>query len=105
MQGKTAPNPHSIDELLTLMARLRDPQHGCPWDIKQTWQSILPHTLEEVYEVADAVDRHDATALCDELGDLLFQVVFYAQMGSEQGLFGFDDICNAISDKLERRHP
>ena len=105
MQGKTAPNPHSIDELLTLMARLRDPQHGCPWDIKQTWQSILPHTLEEVYEVADAVDRHDATALCDELGDLLFQVVFMARIAQEQNLFSFDDVVAGIVSKMIRRHP
>ena len=105
MQGKTAPNPHSIDELLTLMARLRDPQHGCPWDIKQTWQSILPHTLEEVYEVADAVDRHDATALCDELGDLLFQVVFMARIAQEQNLFSFDDVVTGITHKMIRRHP
>ena len=105
MQGKTAPNPHSIDELLTLMARLRDPQHGCPWDIKQTWQSILPHTLEEVYEVADAVDRHDATALCDELGDLLFQVVFMARIAQEQNLFSFDDVVTGITRKMIRRHP
>ena len=105
MQGKTAPNPQSIDELLTLMARLRDPQHGCPWDIKQTWQSILPHTLEEVYEVADAVDRHDATALCDELGDLLFQVVFMARIAQEQNLFSFDDVVTGITHKMIRRHP
>ncbi len=94
-----------VDELLAVMARLRDPQSGCPWDIKQTWQSILPHTLEEVYEVADAVDRQDAAALCDELGDLLFQIVFMAQIASEQGLFSFDDVVQGITGKMIRRHP
>lgn len=87
------------------MARLRDPQTGCPWDIKQTWQTILPHTLEEVYEVADAVDRQDALALCDELGDLLFQIVFMAQIAQEQGLFDFHDVVEGISAKMLRRHP
>ncbi|EIJ34638.1 nucleoside triphosphate pyrophosphohydrolase [Thiothrix nivea] len=94
-----------INELLNLMVRLRDPQTGCPWDIKQTWQTILPHTLEEVYEVADAVDRGDAAALRDELGDLLFQVVFMAQIASEQGLFDFNDVAQGITDKMIRRHP
>ena len=96
---------YSLEDLLHLMNRLRDPQYGCPWDIKQTYATIVPHTLEEAYEVADAIERGDFDHLQGELGDLLFQVVFYAQMGSEQGLFEFDDICNAISDKLERRHP
>lgn len=95
----------SINELLSIMKRLRDPQNGCPWDVKQTWQSIIPHTLEEVYEVADAIDRNDATALCDELGDLLFQIVFLSQIASEQDLFGFHDVVAGISDKMIRRHP
>lgn len=105
MQGKNKPVDTAINELLNIMIRLRDPHSGCPWDQKQTWQSILPHTLEEVYEVADAVDRHDAAALCDELGDLLFQIVFMAQIASEQGLFDFHDIARGISAKLIRRHP
>lgn len=95
----------AINELLKVMVRLRDTQTGCPWDIKQTWRSILPHTLEEVYEVADAVDRDDAAALCDELGDLLFQIVFMAQIASEQGLFSFNDVAEGITDKMIRRHP
>lgn len=105
MQGKNELSPASINQLLNIMKRLRDPTHGCPWDIKQTWQTILPYTLEEVYEVADAVDRQDATALCDELGDLLFQIVFMAQIASEQGLFDFDDVAAGISRKMLRRHP
>ena len=105
MQGNSALLPHPIDELLTIMARLRDPQQGCPWDIKQTWQSIIPHTLEEVYEVADAVDRHDAPALCDELGDLLLQIVFMARIAQEQGLFNFTDVVQSITAKMVRRHP
>ena len=87
------------------MARLRDPRKGCPWDRKQTWESIAPYTVEEAYEVADAIERKDFFGLKDELGDLLFQVVFYAQMGAEQGLFDFDDIVDAICEKMIRRHP
>lgn len=94
-----------LERLLALMKTLRDPQHGCPWDRVQTFDTIAPYTLEETYEVLDAIQRRDYADLRDELGDLLFQVVFYAQMGSEQGLFSFDEICDAISDKLERRHP
>lgn len=105
MQGKNRPIHSPIDQLLHLMARLRNPKNGCPWDIKQTWQTILPHTLEEVYEVADAVDRQDAAALCDELGDLLFQIVFMAQIATEQNLFNFDDIVSGITQKMIRRHP
>lgn len=96
---------HQIDRLLTLMQRLRDPENGCPWDKEQTFASIAPYTLEETYEVLDAIAREDFDDLRGELGDLLFQVVFYAQMAQEEGRFNFDDICNAISDKLERRHP
>lgn len=95
----------SLQRLLTIMKKLRDPQTGCPWDRTQTFDSIAPYTLEETYEVLDAIQRQDYDDLRDELGDLLFQVVFYAQMGQERGLFDFQDICHAISDKLERRHP
>ncbi|MGB1009754.1 MAG: nucleoside triphosphate pyrophosphohydrolase [Thiolinea sp.] len=95
----------AMRELLLVMAKLRDPDTGCPWDIKQTWQTIIPHTLEEVYEVADAVDRNDATDLCDELGDLLFQVVFMAQIASDNGLFDFNDVAQGIKNKMVRRHP
>ena len=94
-----------LDALLKLMARLRDPQTGCPWDRAQTYATIVPYTIEEAYEVADAIAREDWTELRDELGDLLFQVVFYARMAEEQGRFDFNEICRAISDKLERRHP
>ena len=87
------------------MIALRDPDHGCPWDREQDFQSITPYTIEEAYEVADAIARGDMDDLRDELGDLLFQVVFHAHMGSERGAFDFDDVANAISDKLERRHP
>ncbi|MDN0088982.1 nucleoside triphosphate pyrophosphohydrolase [Yersinia nurmii] len=95
----------ALQRLLDIMRTLRDPENGCPWDRKQTFDTIAPYTLEETYEVLDAIQRQDYPDLRDELGDLLFQVVFYAQMGQEQGLFAFDDICNAISDKLVRRHP
>lgn len=94
-----------IDRLLGVMARLRDPRDGCPWDLEQTFETILPHTLEEAYEVADAIVRGDRTALKDELGDLLFQIVYYAQMSREEGGFGFDDIAAAVADKMVRRHP
>ena len=94
-----------IDRLLEIMARLRDPEHGCPWDREQTWGSIVPHTIEEAYEIADAVERGDVDHVRDELGDLLFQVVFQSRIAEEQGLFRFDDVVDAISDKLERRHP
>ncbi len=94
-----------IDTLLQVMARLRDPEDGCPWDREQTLESIVPHTLEEAYEVADAIARNDMGELRDELGDLLFQVVFYARICEEQGDFGFDDVVQAICDKLIRRHP
>lgn len=94
-----------IADLLTIMAQLRDPNSGCPWDIKQTFQSIKPYTLEEAYEVADAIEREDPDDLCDELGDLLLQVVFHAQMAKEQGLFSFDDVVLAITKKMIRRHP
>ncbi len=94
-----------LQRLLTIMARLRDPQTGCPWDTKQTFATIAPYTVEEAYEVADAIDRGDLDDLKDELGDLLFQVVFHARMAEEHGAFAFDDVATAISDKMERRHP
>jgi MazG family protein len=94
-----------IDRLLSIMARLRDPARGCPWDLQQSFRSIAPHTIEEAYEVADAIDRNDLVALRDELGDLLFQVAFHARLASEQGAFAFDDVVDAICDKLTRRHP
>jgi ATP diphosphatase len=95
----------NIQRLLTIMSRLRDPQTGCPWDLKQSYASIVPYTLEEAYEVADAIARESFDELKDELGDLLFQVVFYAQIAKEEGRFAFDDCVAAICDKLERRHP
>ncbi len=96
---------HKIDELLHIMARLRDPDKGCPWDLKQDWHSIAPYTLEEAHEVVDAIEREDFAELKSELGDLLFQVVFYARMGEEEGRFRFDDIVDAICEKMIRRHP
>ena len=96
---------YQLDDLLTIMSRLRDPEQGCPWDKKQTFASIVPYTLEEAYEVADSIERHDLEALKGELGDLLFQVVFYCQLASEQGLFGFDAVVDTVSEKLIRRHP
>jgi nucleoside triphosphate diphosphatase len=94
-----------IDELLAIMARLRDPARGCPWDVQQDFASIAPYTIEEAYEVADAIDRGDFDDLREELGDLLLQVVFHAQMAAEQGRFDFDDVAQAISAKMIRRHP
>ncbi|MCG8429278.1 MAG: nucleoside triphosphate pyrophosphohydrolase [Chromatiales bacterium] len=94
-----------MERLLEIMARLRDPQNGCPWDLEQTFATIVPHTIEEAYEVADAIEREDYPDLCDELGDLLFQVAFYAQMAKEQELFDFSQIVDAICDKMIRRHP
>lgn len=95
----------SIDRLLRIMASLRDPKTGCPWDKEQTFKTIAPYTIEEAYEVADAIDRQNMDALKDELGDLLFQVVFYAQMSQEAGGFDFHAVAETISDKMERRHP
>ncbi len=94
-----------IARLLDIMARLRDPESGCPWDLEQSFATIAPHTVEEAYEVAQAIADGDMAALRDELGDLLFQVVFYAQMAREAGDFSFDDIARGISDKMVRRHP
>ena len=95
----------SIDKLLEVMVRLRDADDGCPWDQKQNFSTIAPYTIEEAYEVSDAIAREDFAALRDELGDLLFQVVFHAQMANEASLFDFDDVAGAISDKMLRRHP
>jgi ATP diphosphatase len=91
--------------LLAVMAWLRDRQHGCPWDVEQTFRTIAPYTIEEAYEVADAIDRDDLGALKEELGDLLLQVVYHAQMAHESGAFGFADVASAIADKMVDRHP
>lgn len=96
---------YQLDDLLHLMARLRDPQHGCPWDLQQDFASIVPHTLEEAYEVADAIEQGDFAHLPGELGDLLFQVVYYSQLGREQALFDFAQVVHGITAKLIRRHP
>lgn len=94
-----------IDRLLSIMRRLRDPDGGCEWDLAQNFATIAPYTIEEAYEVADAIAHGQPAVICDELGDLLLQVVFHSQIAADEGLFGFDDVANAISDKMERRHP
>ncbi|PSB81005.1 nucleoside triphosphate pyrophosphohydrolase [Photobacterium damselae] len=94
-----------IEQLLSIMAKLRDPKDGCPWDIKQSFDSIVPYTLEEAYEVADAIEKQNWLDVKEELGDLLFQVVFYSQMAKEQDLFDFDGVVAGICEKLTRRHP
>ena len=96
---------YQLSDLLYLMARLRDPDGGCPWDLQQDFASIVPHTLEEAYEVADAIEREDFAHLPSELGDLLFQVVYYSQLGDEQQLFDFSTVVHSITEKLVRRHP
>lgn len=95
----------TIKPLLDIMAKLRDPQSGCPWDVEQNFATIAPYTIEEAYEVAEAITRGDMNELRDELGDLLFQVVFHAQMAAEAGSFTFDDVVRSISEKMIRRHP
>lgn len=95
----------TVERLVAIMARLRDPERGCDWDVAQTWATIAPYTIEEAYEVADAIARNDATDLKDELGDLLLQVVFHARIAEEAGAFTFADVAGSISDKMERRHP
>jgi MazG family protein len=95
----------AIDRLLSIMDRLRDPKGGCPWDLEQSFKTIAPHTIEEAYEVVEAIESGDRAALKDELGDLLFQVVFYARLGKEEGCFDFAAIAEAISEKMLRRHP
>ncbi|NWO57741.1 nucleoside triphosphate pyrophosphohydrolase [Chromohalobacter israelensis] len=96
---------YDLDDLLTLMAVLRDPAQGCPWDVKQDWQSIVPHTLEEAYEVADAIERRAFDELPGELGDLLFQVVYYSQFAREEQRFDFHDVVDAVTAKMVARHP
>ncbi|HYQ50989.1 MAG TPA: nucleoside triphosphate pyrophosphohydrolase [Pseudomonas sp.] len=96
---------YTLEDLLHLMARLRDPQYGCPWDLKQNYASIVPHTIEEAYEVADTIERGDFEHLQGELGDLLFQVVYYSQLAREEGRFEFGGVVDAITRKLIRRHP
>jgi ATP diphosphatase len=103
--NKSSASRYSIADLIFLMQRLRDPEKGCPWDVKQTFESIVPHTLEEAYEVADAIEKGDRDDIKDELGDLLFQVIFYSRIAEEEGSFDFTDITHAITTKLLRRHP
>jgi tetrapyrrole methylase family protein/MazG family protein/ATP diphosphatase len=102
---KAKPDTASLARLLEIMARLRDRERGCPWDLEQTFATIAPYTIEEAYEVADAIERNDLGELRDELGDLLFQVVFHARMAEEAGAFAFDDVARATCDKMLRRHP
>lgn len=104
-EPKSLSSPSGMNRLLDVMARLRDPAKGCPWDREQSYPTIVPYTIEEAYEVADAIERGDFGALKAELGDLLFQVVFYAQMAREEGRFDFDAVAHAAADKMERRHP
>lgn len=99
------PTESPIDRLLRIMAQLRNPDGGCEWDLAQDFATIAPYTIEEAYEVADAIAKDEPGAICDELGDLLLQVVFHAQIATDKGLFGFDDVAMAIGDKMERRHP
>ncbi|WP_436323051.1 nucleoside triphosphate pyrophosphohydrolase [Vibrio cidicii] len=96
---------HPIEQLEQIMAKLRDPENGCPWDRKQTFDSVVPHTIEETYEVVDAIHKQDWFNLKEELGDLLFQVIFYSQMAKEQGLFDFSQVVETVNEKLTRRHP
>ncbi len=95
----------TVKDLLAVMARLRNPDGGCPWDLEQDFSTIAPYTIEEAYEVADAIDRKDMASLKDELGDLMFQVVYHAQMASEEGQFTFDEVVNNVTEKMIRRHP
>ena len=97
--------PRPIDRLLEIMTRLRDPETGCPWDVEQSFQTIAPYTIEEAYEVADAIEHGDMTALQEELGDLLLQVVYHAEMAREAGAFDFDAVAEEIADKMVSRHP
>ncbi len=101
----TETKTYSVEDLIHLMARLRKPDTGCPWDLEQNFNSIVPHTLEETYEVVDAIERGDFAHLREELGDLLFQIFFYSQMAKEQDLFDFDDIVDSLTAKLLKRHP
>lgn len=101
----TTQTGNGIDRILTVMRQLRDKDDGCPWDVVQTFETIVPYTIEEAYEVADAIEREDTVDLREELGDLLLQVVFHAQMAEEAGLFTFDDVAQTIADKMIHRHP
>jgi tetrapyrrole methylase family protein/MazG family protein/ATP diphosphatase len=101
----TDASAHPMFRLIQIMARLRDPDGGCPWDLEQTFATVAPYTIEEAYEVADAIERNDMAELKDELGDLLLQVVFHARMAEEAGAFDFADVAAAICDKMIRRHP
>ena len=94
-----------IERLLNIMARLRDPETGCPWDLEQRFETIAPYTIEEAYEVDDAIRRRDLDALCDELGDLLFQVVYHTRLAEERGAFAFADVVERVCEKMIRRHP
>ena len=105
MVKKALLKENPIEHLKKIMSQLRDKEHGCTWDTQQNFETIAPYTIEEAYEVADAIQRSDLPALREELGDLLFQVVFHAQMADEQNAFNFDDVVHAICDKLTRRHP
>lgn len=105
MPGDTTTRPHPIDHLIEIMARLRAPDGGCAWDLEQTFETIAPYTIEEAYEVADAIQRGDRADLRDELGDLLLQVVYHARMAEEEGAFDFADVAHAVCDKMIRRHP
>jgi MazG family protein len=103
---KTEINPmQAMQRLLRIMAQLRDPDHGCPWDLRQTYSTIVPYTLEEAYEVADSIQRGEMGELRDELGDLLFQIVFYSRIAEEEGHFDFNEVAKGISEKMVRRHP
>ena len=95
---------YTLKDLIYLMERLRSPEGGCPWDLEQTYATIVPHTLEEAYEVADTIEREDWSHLEDELGDLLFQVVYYTQLGREDGRFNMDTVIQGLCEKLVRRH-
>ena len=105
MGDESGSGPVQIEHLLGIVRRLRDPDQGCPWDVDQTFQSIVPHTLEEAYELADAIESNDFDQIREEAGDVLFQVLFYAQMADEQQHFNFADVVDGLSKKLVRRHP
>src|SRR5438067_9916287 len=105
MTQNSSPAPGDVGRLLEIMRRLRDPKSGCPWDLEQNFATIAPYTIEEAHEVASAIEHADYTALRDELGDLLLQVVFHSQMADERGLFDFGDVVEAICEKMVRRHP
>ncbi|KYL36987.1 nucleoside triphosphate hydrolase [Pseudoalteromonas tetraodonis] len=104
-EGSNQANNEALSQLLEIMQTLRNPEGGCPWDLKQTFASIVPHTLEEAYEVADCIETNNLSDLKNELGDLLFQIVFYAQLAQEQQLFNFNDVVAQLNEKLLRRHP